>query len=419
MKKVIAIFAIALSLRLIGLNQSLWLDEAVTAVVVRDLSWTQIMTNFAPQDFHPTSYYLLMKLWTTFFGLSEISLRMPSILFSLGVGWLLYRLKGLWPAAFFLFNPLVIYYSQEARMYLMVTFLLTLAFYSLERKNAWLYCLAIILAFQTFYGAIFFIVGLMFYLLVIKNWRFLMLTFGSTLITVGMAMPLLWQQWHNSQEITALVVNWKNVLGTASLKNLLLIPLKFSIGRISFEPKAAYYLIAGLWTTMVWSRLKWRDPKAILLMTPLLLALVFSFVSPLLSYFRFLYLLPVLAILLNQGLKNNYLKIFILIGFIGFSLVYLLFPQFHREDWQSLARDLPEKTLVYGIVSSLEGINYYRPELLIKDLRFSALMAKQLLVVPYTAEIYGFDYQKRLIDLGYHQKRQQTYRQLVLETWVR
>jgi len=52
-KKIILIFLAAFLIRLIALNQSLWLDEAVTANVVRNYGLTQIISGFSLNDFHP------------------------------------------------------------------------------------------------------------------------------------------------------------------------------------------------------------------------------------------------------------------------------------------------------------------------------------------------------------------------------
>ena len=136
-KKFLILFGAAFLIRLISLNQSLWLDEAITAKVVHQFSLFQISSLFSPADFHPPLYYIVIKMWTTVFGYSEIALRMPSVIFSLLTGHAVFlistRLKnqkfGLWAAALYLFNPLVMYYSQEARMYSMVAFLLTFALY--------------------------------------------------------------------------------------------------------------------------------------------------------------------------------------------------------------------------------------------------------------------------------------------------
>ena len=156
-KKLIIILFLAFLIRLISLNQSLWLDEAVTANVVSNYSYSEIITKFSPTDFHPPLFYLVEKFWTNIFGYSEIALRFPSIIFSLITAWIIYliaeklrglkglkELKGLgvWAAALFLFNPLIIYYSQEARPYMFVTMFVTLIVYyllaprsSLERSG--------------------------------------------------------------------------------------------------------------------------------------------------------------------------------------------------------------------------------------------------------------------------------------------
>ena len=121
-KKIFLVFFFAFLIRLIALNQSLWLDEAITANVVRNYGFMQIVSKFSFHDFHPPLYYLFMKLWTNVFGYSEIALRMPSVFFSLMTGYVVYLIGGIWAVLFFLFNPLIVYYSQEARMYMMATF---------------------------------------------------------------------------------------------------------------------------------------------------------------------------------------------------------------------------------------------------------------------------------------------------------
>src|SRR3989339_1204426 len=94
-KKIFFIFLFAFLVRLIALNQSLWLDEAVTAKVVMNYGFTEIVSKFSPTDFHPPLYYLFMKLWTNVFGYSEIALRMPSVLFSLMTGYVIYKIATL------------------------------------------------------------------------------------------------------------------------------------------------------------------------------------------------------------------------------------------------------------------------------------------------------------------------------------
>ncbi len=175
-QKLLLILFLALLIRLISLNQSLWLDEATTARVVKEYRVLEIISRFSPGDFHPPLYYLLMKFWTNLFGYSEVTLRLPSVIFSLLTGWIVYHIsrlqfsdnnrshsEALRATIFFLFNPLIVYYSQEARMYMMTTFFLTGAlfyFFTISSlKSQVFFGFFISLAFLTFYGSIFLIVA--------------------------------------------------------------------------------------------------------------------------------------------------------------------------------------------------------------------------------------------------------------------
>src|SRR3989338_6346880 len=270
-KQLILILILAFLIRLIAVNQSLWLDEATTAQVVKQFNLAEIATKFSPRDFHPPLYYLFMKLWTGIFGYSEAALRMPSIIFSLLTGWVIYLIGRLCASALFLFNPLVVYYSQEARMYMMVTFFLTGAFYFFIRlchpefisgfrnkfgmtklRDLFSLSLFIVLSFYTFYGSIFLIGAFFLYLLYSKKYREFFLSGAIFFLGLLAIFPLLFQQFSNSKTALAQVANWSLVLGKANLKNLLLIPVKFVVGRIDFYPKWLYYSVAGLWTAFVW-----------------------------------------------------------------------------------------------------------------------------------------------------------------------
>ena len=92
---IVILFIIAFVIRLISLDQSLWLDEATTAVAVQTHSFWNIVTQFSPSDFHPPLYYLVMKIWTGIFGYSEVALRMSSVLFSMLAGLVVYKIGNL------------------------------------------------------------------------------------------------------------------------------------------------------------------------------------------------------------------------------------------------------------------------------------------------------------------------------------
>lgn len=424
-KKILPIFLAAFLIRLIALNQSLWLDEAVTANVVKNLGFSQIVSGFSPNDFHPPLYYLFIKLWTNFFGYSEVALRMPSVLFSLLTGYVIYLIGGIWSAAFFLFNPLIIYYSQEARMYMMATFLLTAGmYYLLKNKKLILFNLFIILSFYTFYGSIFMIVSMYIYLLYKKQYKFFIVSLLIFIVSLLLISPLLSQQLINSKVALANVTNWSAVLGKANIKNLLLIPIKFSIGRISFYPKWLYWGVAGMWTGFVLFTIKTVLNKTVFIKTvfylfifPLFLGFLVSFFAPMMQYFRFIYLIPIMAILLSLNKNTSMYRYIVVIGFVVFSLTYLLLPQFHREDWKSLVKSLPKDKPVYMITASSDPVKYYNQSLIVKELKSLSSSSREIIIIPYTADIYGFDYKKSLTKNGYQQKEVKNFRELSFEIW--
>ncbi|MEK7497631.1 MAG: glycosyltransferase family 39 protein, partial [Patescibacteria group bacterium] len=137
---------LGLLLRLISLNQSFWLDEATSATVVKTLSFGDIVNKFAPGDFHPPLYYFALKVWSLSFGVNEIWARLLSVLFGLCTVYLVYligkslksRTLGTIAAILIATAPLHVYYSQEARMYSMETFLVSLAVYLFIKKR-WIF----------------------------------------------------------------------------------------------------------------------------------------------------------------------------------------------------------------------------------------------------------------------------------------
>lgn len=408
---------VALAVRLLAINQSFWLDEAITAMVAKKYTFGQIIGQFSPTDFHPPLYYLFIKSWTSIFGYSEIAIRMVSVLFSLGTGYILYIMAGFLPASLFLLNPLIVYYSIEARMYMMATFLLTLGFYKLEKQKYFLGLIVLIFAFFTFYGTIFMIAAFIVYYLLKNNWRLSMKIGLSVLLALVILLPLLIFQFQNSRLAIESVANWQSVLGVANIKNLILIPVKFSTGRISFDPKWLYYFLALIWVYLTWHKINYKNKKIVLIIVPMFLGFVFSFVSPLFSYFRFLYLIPFWSLVFFNNKTSVLYKHLIVLGFLGWSLLFILNPNYHREDWRSLSLSLQKNATVYGIESSMIGLNYYRPDIKIKDIRRPIKFKDKIWVVPYTTQIYGFDYLAKLHKENFELKQKIAFRELVLESF--
>ena len=428
----------SLLLRLLALNQSLWLDETISANVANHYFFLDIPKLFSVSDFHPPLYYMFLNLWVKMLGNEVFLMRLSTVLFSLVTIFFVYligkKIKdkklGLLAAILLSVNPLFVYFSQELRMYMMATAFLTITLYCfikiIKSKKVkvgdiiWFNLFAF-LSFACFYGSIFLLGAMALYLLIRRKFRLFFITNIGTILTILVLSPLLFIQIKNSKLMLSQVVNWNLVLGLPNIKDVLLIPLKFSIGKISFFPKNLYYLISGLWTIIVFAfafKGSIRN-KALgfLLIIPLILGFGFSFFSPLMQYFRFVYLLPVLSLILAIVANKNWQKVLLIFGFGIWSLVYLLNPVFYREDWKSLSASLDNNQPLYIIESVSDPIKYYRPDIIIKDLKTRKAIEDEIKVVPYAENIHGFDHSAELNNLGYSKAKEKDYREVTLETW--
>ncbi|MBI2861629.1 MAG: glycosyltransferase family 39 protein [Chloroflexi bacterium] len=120
----LAISGLAFALRLFRLDiQSLWYDEGVSVVLAgRDI--LQIARDTAT-DIHPPLYYWLLHFWIAITGNSEFAVRFLSLASGVLAVTLIYQLGrhlvspagGLVAAVLMAASPLLVFYSQEARMY--------------------------------------------------------------------------------------------------------------------------------------------------------------------------------------------------------------------------------------------------------------------------------------------------------------
>ncbi len=119
--------------------QSLWYDEGSSVYLAKQS--LRAITTGAAADIHPPLYYYLLHFWTSFAGQSEYAVRSLSVAAGTLVVALLFSLgrrlwggrAGLFASACGAVSPLLVYYSQETRMYVQVTLFGLLATYLLER----------------------------------------------------------------------------------------------------------------------------------------------------------------------------------------------------------------------------------------------------------------------------------------------
>ncbi|MCW2979451.1 MAG: hypothetical protein JWO14_1178, partial [Solirubrobacterales bacterium] len=131
--------AVAIGVRLLA-GRSLWLDEA-TSWYETQLPFHRMIEVLRDTDVHPPGYFTV--LWATVrgFGDSEFALRLPSLVAATALVPMLYvagkamydRATGFVAAAFAVVAPLVVWYSQEARMYAQLMLLATVAVWALYR----------------------------------------------------------------------------------------------------------------------------------------------------------------------------------------------------------------------------------------------------------------------------------------------
>lgn len=132
---------IALIMRVHHLTDiSLWHDEAFSALLIK-YSWSEMIYRIG-LDVHPPLYYIVLRIWSTFFGDSLLSLRAFSAFFGVLAVPVAYAFvktafknskAAFWSALLIALNPFFVYYVTEARMYTFGAFLLLLTAYVLVK----------------------------------------------------------------------------------------------------------------------------------------------------------------------------------------------------------------------------------------------------------------------------------------------
>lgn len=397
---IILVLIIGLILRLIAITQSLWLDEGINVIFARSLSYKELIFNYSLGDFHPPLYHVLLKSWILFFGSSEISVRMPSVLLGLGVIYMAYKIgqklydtkTGLIASILTATGPLLIYYSQEARMYMLAAFFASLSVYcfiSILTKDKLQYWIGFIpttvLMLYSDYLPYLLIPTYVFYLLIFRK-RISSSTLKSFipafLLIFFFLLPWLFifpQQLKGGLEVAVASPAWSKVVGSTNIKDLALIFVKFSIGRISIDNNFIYALLflpVGLYITLLASIsiLRISVIRSFLwfyFLIPIIFAFLLSFFVPVFAYFRLLFVLPALYIILASAINNlswslpsRILLFIMLLINLTSATIYFTNPKFQREDWKKATSFVKENSTKTSIVLfestySIAPFDYY------------------------------------------------------------
>jgi len=142
------IVLIAIVLRVLEINRtSFWYDEAFTGDILK-LSWRDMLEVIAKDRVHPPTFYVLIRLWSDVFGITQLSLRSFSVFWGVSSVVAIYLgmknmfdknrfpVVGLILALMVAISPFFVTYSVEARAYSFIVFLaLGLAYTILKFLN--------------------------------------------------------------------------------------------------------------------------------------------------------------------------------------------------------------------------------------------------------------------------------------------
>lgn len=445
-------------LRLVNINQSLWLDEAISWQAVSDYNLKDLLRVFLAKDFNPPLYYLVLYFWFKIFPASEIFMRLPSVIFGVLTCFLVYKVyflafkdkKGaLLTTALLATAPLHIYYSQEARTYSLTTFLVAGAMFFLlkflkDKKNKFLIfnSIFLILFLYSHYLTFLFlpVQWLGFLTSKISKDKKIRLKFIIVQL-INLCFFLLWlpiflKQLNIGQQIGASSA-WGRVLGQTSWKNIVLLPVKFIMGRTNFLNQFIYGLSAVVLVILfIFILIKARKKALIFwswLLLPPFLGIIISLKIPVLSYFRFLFCLPVLYLLTAKGIMNFkhkkvvfLLSVMLLLINLLFSSRYLFLPRFHRENWQEAIAVLNYKNITYAPVMIMDHVrapfDYYNQQStqIIPPSQKELISQKdQVWLIPYTFPMFDPEDKTRiwLQSRGFVRTFEQHFNGVTLEKW--
>lgn len=467
---ILGILGISLILRLIYLNQSLWLDEGIEWWAVTTFDLKQLLFGFMSGDFNPPAHYLLMWFWVRVFGASEIAMRLPSVLFGVGTIWWVYKIanltnhaniirsdlstgdqtfQSLTAALLAAANGLLIYYSQEARAYAMAAFLATGAMYWFLKINKsykdyrnykgeylW-FVFFLTLAMYSHY-----LTWLLLPFLAIFGIRYLL----PLAFTIPW-WPMAWRQLRVGQMVSQNAV-WAKI-GETSGQNIGLVMVKFITGRVPFPDNLwwqigvgmiviGFWLLAGMGAIGVFRGLEgFRNSKTILMawgFGPLILGGLIGMKIPIFIYFRFIFVLPALIILLAKGLEGTMGKwgqlgkLGLLGIFGGFSLLYLFNQNYHREDWKGTVAELhrldanPTVIINFAVKPPFDYYDKGRSKMIsAAKVTDNDLIIDELWYVSYAQPIFqpNDEVRKSLTNKGYQRTYEKHYSGVTLEGWTR
>ncbi len=380
-------------LRIWGIgSKGLAYDEAATALMARATLLEIIEFHWVAAFEHPPLWQLVMHLWSNIFGQSESALRfLPAVAGTLVVflTWLWVRklwpdnkLIGLFSAGFVATSPVLVLYSQEARMYSLV---LLLAILSLMLTSEIVISIRVMVII-VFVVVNWFMIGFHYYslllvviegiflsgigLLFLRSGRFVIWSICS--IFVSLVPIVLWMSFSPGfRDTLSVVTGGAGVPGTTDtvlyIRNIW---QDLSFGAIRWQPDAAKwgvslipFVLLGLVTSLSKSyrrdAIPWGWLLAMCLFAPLLSSLILS--DSLASRY-ILYVVPIIYIFIAYGIVWLGDR-FLVVGLLGVLVVLVVsvlgLSYYHGPYLKSQYREMAAHLQSYR--GSTEGVMLYAP----------------------------------------------------------
>jgi mannosyltransferase len=206
----VAVCALGAAIRFATLGvQSFDFDESFTVGIVVNGSFGHMLHTIPRTESSPPLYYILAWLWSKVFGLGPVGIRSLSALFGSLVVPVAYFIgrrfgsprAGLYAALFVAVDPLLVWYSQEARTYALLALLGALSFWTFvraldrpDRGRLIVWALASAAAICSHYFAGFLVIAEAVWLVAATRRRVALIASGAVLL-VGLALlPLALRQ---------------------------------------------------------------------------------------------------------------------------------------------------------------------------------------------------------------------------------
>jgi uncharacterized membrane protein len=348
---------------------SIWFDEAFSAYITQ-FNFLDI-ARYTASDVHPPLYYWILKLWTGLFGTTDLGYRSLSIVFGAGaittaffLTRKLFGRKVSWVTLLFLVvSPMIIRYSDEARMYTLAALIVMAATYVLIKANEtksrklWiLYGVLVSLGMWTHYFTAF-------------AWLAHLAWHGTQIYRKGMGRKAFWKKLFSKEWLIAYAVAVGLYLPWLPFMALQLGIVQgsgFWIGPVSVNTPANYF--TNIFYYLEHDQVEGWFALALLTIVVLLIVLIPKVYKALAGAERKTFLLvtilawlpPVLLFLVSMPpLRSSFVERYLMPAIIAFTIFMAVVFVVGTRRWKPVLRALPILVIVGMMIFGITNVYKY------------------------------------------------------------